>query len=163
MCYLEVLKPSLSCAEYKCSQHNSQWWIFSSYVIKVFENIHIVIPFLHDLQRMLLGFNCTNLLSLLIKISGLKITVMDMKMEQIHILSFPYVVCALPLQCISLLCLFYRQRCLMVNGGEFMCWKQKTYRGAVVLQGREKTLSCCICGIRCNYHHPLCEQSLLLS
>lgn len=28
-----------------------------------------------------------------------------MKMEQIHILSFPYVVCALPLHCISLLCL----------------------------------------------------------
>lgn len=90
-------------------------------VIKVFENIHIVIPFLYDLQWMLLCLEVhgKNLLSLLIKIKWVKNH--GDGHEQIHILSFPYVVCALPLHCISLLCLIYHQRCLMGNGGKSMC------------------------------------------
>lgn len=110
---------------------------------------------------MLLGLelNCKNLLPLLIKIEC------DENHGDGHEnVADPYSFISLCSLCIAFafpFCVLSIIRDALWEMENLYAESRKHTEGQLFCRGGEKILSCCICGIKCNYHHPLSEQSLL--
>lgn len=113
---------------------------------------------------MLLGLelNCKNLLLLIIKIEWV-----ENHSDGHENGGDPYSFISLRGLCIAFafpFCVLSIIRDALWEMEENVCAESRKHtEGQLFCRGGKKTLSCCICGIKCNYYHPLCEQSLLLS